>query len=82
MLSDKEVQGGRGMTKGELMNMLCDYSKSYCPTAKASIARNSHMNKYQGEYVPQVIIEVLIVDFVNFVGSKQGMDLGLYTRDL
>jgi len=70
------------MTKGELLQMLCDDAKSYCPGAAMSIARNSHMNEYQGEYVSQIVVEALIVDFVNFVGSKQCLDLGFYTKHL
>jgi len=70
------------MTKGELMEMLVDYAKSYVSGAAASVARNSYMNEYQGEAISQVFIRVLIVDFVNFIAAKQCMDLGFYTKDL
>jgi len=70
------------MTKKELLQMLCDYAKSYCPGAAMSIARNNHMNEYQGEDVPQILVDALIVDFVNFVAGEQCMDLGFYTKDL
>lgn len=70
------------MNKGEFAKMLCDYAKSYCPTASESIIRNRHMNEYQGEDIPQIVIDALIVDFVNFICAKQCMDLGFYTKDL
>ena len=70
------------MTKGELMNMLCDYAKEYCPQAMASVGRNKHMNNHQKQDVEQAVVDALIVDFVNYVGMKQGIDLALYTTDL
>ena len=66
----------------ELMEMLCNYAKDYCPTAKESIIRNRHMNKLNGVEVSQNIIDALIVDFINFVGAMQNVDLGFYTKDL
>ena len=70
------------MTKGELMKMLVKYAKGYAPDCLESIKHNSHMNEYRGKVITQNIIDAIIVDFVNFIGYEQGLDLGLYTRDL
>jgi len=70
------------MTNKDFMQTLCKYAKSYCPQAGVSIARNSHMNEYRGGKVSQALIDALIVDFVNFVGSNLGLNLGFYTADL
>jgi len=70
------------MTKKELMDLLVGYAEEYIPTAAYSLLRNSHMSDYKGEVVPYSVVEALIVDFVNYVGYRQGIDLGLYTSDL
>ena len=70
------------MNRGELIKFTVDCAKLYVDGAKASIKRNSHMNFYDNESVAQSTIDALIVDFVNFMGVKQGLDWGLYTRDL
>lgn len=70
------------MTKGKLMKMLCRCAKDYHKDTLNSITRNDHMNDYDGFYVSQATIDAIIVDFVNFVGVWQGIDLALYTRDL
>lgn len=70
------------MINGQLMDMLIDHAKQYCPGALESINRNSHMNEYHGEKVSQNVIDALIVDFINFIGSQHCLDLGLYTKHL
>jgi len=70
------------MANGELMKMLVKYAKEYAPDCLESIKCNSHMNKYRGKVVAQTTIDAILVDFVNFIGHGQGLDLGLYTRDL
>jgi hypothetical protein len=70
------------MKRQEFAKILCNYAKSYCPIASESIARNSHMNEYQGEDTPQAVIDALIVDFINFICAEQCMNLGFYTKDL
>jgi len=73
---------GKNMTNGELMDMLIDHAKDYVPDAIASIKRNTHMTEYQGEKISQSAVDALIVDFVNFIAARHGMDLGLYTKYL
>jgi len=70
------------MTRGELIKFVVACAKLYVDDAKASIKRNTHMNFYDNEPVAQSTIDALIVDFVNFIATKQGLDWGLYTKDL
>ena len=70
------------MTRGELIKFISTCAETYVDDAKKSIKRNSHMNFYDNEPVAQSTIDALIVDFVNFCGTKQGLDWGLYTKDL
>ncbi len=70
------------MTRIELMEMLTECAKLYAPGAVASVKRNRHMNDCVDEDISVVVAEALVVDFVNFVGYQQGLDWGLYTKDL
>lgn len=70
------------MTKGELLKMLDKLAVEYCPKAMESVNRNSHMNDYDGESINQTTVDALIVDFVNYVGTFQGLDYAFYTRHL
>jgi hypothetical protein len=56
------------MKKSVLLLALTDLSK---------IIRNGFDNK-----VDQKVIDVLLVDFINFIGVRQGVDFGLCTKDL
>jgi len=47
-----------------------------------SLKRNQHMNNYEGEDVNDETIKAILVDFINFIGMKQGVDYAMYTRDL
>lgn len=47
-----------------------------------SVKRNSHMNNYEDEEISQTAINAILVDFINFVGMRQGVDFGMYTKDL
>jgi hypothetical protein len=47
-----------------------------------SVRRNNHMNDYKGENVSQETLDAVLVDFVNFLGMQQGIDLAMYTSDL
>lgn len=71
------------MSKIELLEMLTKFAKEYCPKAALSVHRNSHMNNLLSDTeIPSGVSDALIVDFINFVGTKQGVDYGLYTSDL
>ena len=65
------------MNRIDLLNMLSNEAKTYCPNAVESVIRNGHMNEFKGDGISQ-----LIVDFINYVASGQGIDYGMYTKDL
>ena len=71
------------MNRGELVLLISQYAKKYClGGVLESVSRNHHMNKYSGELVSKETIDAIIVDFVNFIGMQQGIDLAMYTDDL
>ena len=70
------------MNKIELLEMLTKNAADYSPNASESIERNGHMNNIKGVTINPDQIDALLVDFINFVGMKQGVDLALYTSDL
>lgn len=71
------------MTNGDFINMVVNDLKAYHKGGVLeSVKHNSHMSKYAGERVSPDTIDAILVDFVNFIGSRRGMDLGLYTKDL
>lgn len=40
------------------------------------------MNDLSGQCVDSEIVDAILVDFINFVGIKSGIDYALYTSDL
>ena len=71
------------MTKGKLCDMLINVAKDYKKEGiLESLKRNKHMSNYQGEHIKDTVIDALLVDFINYVGRFQGLDLGLYTKHL
>ena len=72
------------MTRGELLNMLERVARETHLTTMESVKRNSHMSLVDENCpdVPQYIIDAILVSFINEVGTQQGLDLGLYTKDL
>lgn len=66
----------------EVIEKTAGYAKEYRRGAKLSLQRNNHMNDLvDGEFVNQIHIDAVLVDFINFVASKHGIDYGLYTSD-
>ena len=74
---------GHLVTKGEVMAFLdraaCRYAKT---DIIASIVRNKHMNNYGPRATTKDLAEAVLVDFLNYVGTEQGLDYGMYVRDL
>ena len=70
------------MNKIELLEMITKNAKDYRGTAIESVARNNHMNEATGNSVDQKDIDAILVDFINYVGVKQGIDFALYATDL
>ena len=69
-------------TKGDLLRYLDHCACEYHKEAAKSVARNDHMNTLKGVSVPQDIIDAVVVDFVNWVGTHQGLDYAMYTKHL
>lgn len=71
------------MTKLQLLEYLERIAKEYRTECRDSLIRNSHMNDLKGECeVDQKVVDAILVDFVNMIGVDQGVDYGLYTRDI
>jgi hypothetical protein len=71
------------MTKLQLLEYLERIAKEYRTGCRDSLIRNSHMNDLKGECeVDQKVVDAILVDFVNMIGVDQGVDYGLYTRDI
>jgi len=70
------------MTKIELLSILSNEAKTYCPVAVESVINNGHMNEFNGNDIPQSAVDALIVDFINYIAVGQGIDYGLHTKDL
>ena len=71
------------MTKWELCSLLIREAREYKKIGVIkSIKRNNHMNEYDGEEIKETTIDAILVDFINYVVYNQGLDLGLYTKDL
>lgn len=67
----------------ELLNMLTDYAKHYRVDALASVLRNRHMNEVNKfDLIDQTHVDAILNDFINFIGYKNCVDYGLYTKDL
>ena len=71
------------MTKIGLLSMLKSCADDYVLQANESITRNCHMNEFTSpSVIEQDAVDALIVDFINYVASEQGVDYGLRTCDL
>jgi len=73
------------MNEGQLFKILVRTINEYRLDANDSLRRCSNMNEKvmeNRENIPQEIIDALLVDFVNYFGSRRGGDYGLYTEDL
>ena len=71
------------ITTGQLIDLLCEDAKAYLPEAVESIKRNNHMNMCTNETtIDRVVVDAAITDFINFVGARRCVDVGVYTRDL
>ena len=71
------------MTNGDFFELVMKHGKAYIKDAQESIVRNNHMNEIEdGEQVQQRHIDAVLVDFINHIGNKMCMDMGIYTEDL
>ena len=79
------------MKIGELLKSLARYASLYYRDAVESIKRNRHMNDLteqdffeigRHEVLIEKVVDATIVDFINFVGAKHGVDFAMYTKNL
>ena len=72
------------MSGGDYIKLLDEFAVGYCKNNPAkSVIRNKHMNELIGdEIITKNIAEAIVVDFVNYVGTKLNLDHGLYTGNL
>jgi hypothetical protein len=71
------------MSTIELLEKLKKHADEYSQDAQASTARNRHMNNLEhGELIQKRHTDAVIVDFINHIAMKHGVDFGLYTDDL
>lgn len=70
------------MNSIQLLKYVTDMAKDYREGAQASIARNTHMNETVGGTIPQETIDAVLVDFINAIGTHNGIDYALYASDL
>lgn len=79
------------MTRGELLDFLTKEAKKYREEALSFIERNQHMNNLsQDDFLEfkrdrqrtQRLIDALLVDFINVIGTCQCLDYGLYTKHI
>lgn len=62
---------------------LKNYADKYHSKAQTSLIRNNHMNEIKpNEQIEQRIIDAVLVDFINYICSINGIDFALYTSDL
>ena len=72
------------MTKIDLLTMLTDSAVRYRKDCIASLLRNNHMNKITASNLnfSQDVVDAILVDFINKIGTEQGVDYALDTKDL
>lgn len=67
----------------ETLELLQKAAVKYRKTAQETVIRNNHMNDLKGdEKISQETIDAVLVDYINFIAMKAGLDYGLYTEDL
>jgi hypothetical protein len=64
----------------DFVSELQEFAKNYLVDAKASILRNDHI--YEVNKINQKQIDASIVDFINYIAYKKGINLGLYPQDV
>ena len=73
------------LSKRELMVYLEREARLYRLTANDSLRRNEHLTEYpmaEREIIPQGVIDALLVDFINHIGTGQGLDEGFSIKYL
>ena len=70
------------MTVLDFLNAMKEYANDYRRDSQRSLERNRHMNNIEsGEKVHQRHIDAVLADFINYIGCRNAVDYGLYTKD-
>jgi hypothetical protein len=73
----------RKLTSGELLKLITGFAKEYHSKSVESVKRKNHMNDLtEKDEVSQKVVDAVLADFVNYIGSTRGVDYGLYASDL
>jgi hypothetical protein len=71
------------MSALDLLEMLTKDAKKYRLGAIKSIDKNSHMHELQAwDHVDQLVVDAVLVDFINHIAARHCVDYALYTKDL
>ena len=73
------------MKKIDLLHLVEKNIGDYRLGTNDSLRRSCHMNNHvmeDREDIPQEVIDALLVDFLNYMGTWQGVNYGMYTRHL
>lgn len=71
------------MTPGKLLTLLANHAKDYkAVVGTGGVVHNRHMNKYRGEQPSVDLVDAILTDFVNFVGTEWGLDFAMHARNL
>lgn len=72
----------------DMLETISNYAKSYCSDEHCgvkSIVRNEHMNSLtniETKSLTPDIVNAVVVDFINYIGTSNCVDYAMYTRDL
>lgn len=71
------------MRNSKLLDLLTEYAKEYHKKGTSSLERNKHMHGERFiDSVRQTTIDAVLVDYINFIATHNGIDYALYTEDL
>lgn len=72
------------MTNGELLRLLEEHAKVYRSTALQSLVKNNYLTNLdiQRKEINQYVIDSILVDFINAIGTYHGCDYGLILKNL
>ena len=63
------------------IDILIEFAKKYSADAPDSVYRNRHMNRLRDK-VGREVTDAVVVDFINFIAMRHGIDLALYVEDI
>ena len=67
----------------EMLELTKKYADGYSKESKTSLVRNNHMNEIlESQQIEQKVIDAVLVDFINYIAVKHGIDYAIYTSDL